>query len=70
MPIVMGVTIESGVSIVNQYPDTVAGAPCSNTPIHTLYYVETYPPSLSDAEIQGSRRRDSKKGGGGGELDE
>lgn len=25
-PIVMGVTIESGVSIVNQYPDTAAGA--------------------------------------------
>lgn len=39
-PIVMGVTIESGVSIVNQYPDTAAGASrtrpvCSSMPIHT-----------------------------------
>ena len=37
-PVVMGVAIESGVSIVNQYPDgcrRFERAPCFSMPIHT-----------------------------------
>lgn len=45
-PIVMGVTIESGVSIVNQYPDTAAGA--SYAPrVPTCRYIRRNVPSIA-----------------------
>lgn len=62
MPIVMGVTIESGVSIVNQYPDTAAGALCSSIPIHTSE-LTLHRCQMPKYKVLGG---DTKKGGGGG----
>lgn len=72
-PIVMGVTIESGVSIVNQYPDTAAGA--SYAPrVPTCRYIRTertlHRCRTPKYKILGGDTRGGEGGEGGGGLDE
>lgn len=64
----MGVTIESGVSIVNQYPDTAAGASCTPPVFKHIPIQDVYPPSKY--KILGGGCGDMKRGEDDGGLDE